>query len=43
VLDAAIGRGALRGRLYDGLWIDVGTPERLEEARRAAEAGGSER
>jgi MurNAc alpha-1-phosphate uridylyltransferase len=37
VLDAAIARGALRGQFYDGVWIDVGTPERLEEARRAAE------
>ena len=43
VLDAAIDRGALRGQFYDGLWIDVGTPERLEEARRAAESGGVER
>jgi N-acetyl-alpha-D-muramate 1-phosphate uridylyltransferase len=33
ILDAAIARGALRGMRYDGLWIDVGTPERLEEAR----------
>jgi N-acetyl-alpha-D-muramate 1-phosphate uridylyltransferase len=40
VLDAAIARGALRGQFYDGLWIDVGTPERLEEARRAAESEG---
>jgi len=39
VLDAAIERGELRGRFYDGIWIDVGTPERLEEARRAAESG----
>jgi N-acetyl-alpha-D-muramate 1-phosphate uridylyltransferase len=37
VLDAAIARGALRGQFYDGVWIDVGTPERLEEARRAAD------
>ena len=36
VLDAAIARGELRGQFYDGVWIDVGTPERLEEARRAA-------
>jgi MurNAc alpha-1-phosphate uridylyltransferase len=42
VLDAAIGRGALRGQFYDGVWVDVGTPERLEEARRAADAGGHE-
>jgi len=33
ILDAAVARGALRGLRYDGLWIDVGTPERLEAAR----------
>jgi MurNAc alpha-1-phosphate uridylyltransferase len=33
VLDAAIARGALRGMRYDGPWIDVGTPGRLERAR----------
>lgn len=33
VLDAAIARGELRGVLFEGLWIDVGTPERLEAAR----------
>jgi MurNAc alpha-1-phosphate uridylyltransferase len=36
VLDGAIARGELKGLFYDGVWIDVGTPERLEEARRAA-------
>jgi MurNAc alpha-1-phosphate uridylyltransferase len=36
VLDGAIARGELRGQFHDGVWIDVGTPERLEEARRAA-------
>ena len=36
VLDAAIARGVLRGVPFDGLWIDVGTPERLEAARAAA-------
>jgi MurNAc alpha-1-phosphate uridylyltransferase len=39
VLDAAIARRELRGRHYQGVWLDVGTPERLEEARRAAAAG----
>jgi N-acetyl-alpha-D-muramate 1-phosphate uridylyltransferase len=34
VLDGAIARRDLRGRRYDGSWLDVGTPERLEEARR---------
>ncbi len=33
ILDAAIARGTLRGLRYDGPWIDVGTPERLERAR----------
>lgn len=33
VLDAAIAGGELRGRYYDGFWLDVGTPERLEAAR----------
>jgi N-acetyl-alpha-D-muramate 1-phosphate uridylyltransferase len=42
VLDGAIGCGELRGQFYDGVWIDVGTPERLEEARLAAESGGRE-
>jgi MurNAc alpha-1-phosphate uridylyltransferase len=35
LLDLAIERRALRGRVFEGLWIDVGTPERLEEARLA--------
>ena len=43
VLDAAIGRGGLRGQFYDGVWIDVGTPQRLEEARCLADSGGGER
>jgi MurNAc alpha-1-phosphate uridylyltransferase len=43
VLDAAIARGALRGQFYDGVWIDVGTPERLDEARRAAAEGEGKR
>ena len=43
ILDAAIARGALRGVRHDGLWIDVGTPERLEEARAfvRGERGGA--
>ena len=40
-LDAAIARRALRGLKFSGLWLDVGTPERLERARAVAagEAG----
>jgi MurNAc alpha-1-phosphate uridylyltransferase len=38
ILDAAIERHALRGLRYDGLWLDVGTPARLEQARAALRA-----
>jgi MurNAc alpha-1-phosphate uridylyltransferase len=34
VLDAAIAKRALRARRFGGKWIDVGTPERLDEANR---------
>jgi MurNAc alpha-1-phosphate uridylyltransferase len=34
MLEAAIARGALYGVRHSGLWLDVGTPERLFEARR---------
>ena len=34
ILDAAIARRSLRGEIHAGLWNDVGTPERLREARR---------
>ena len=43
VLDLSVERGDLRGQFYDGLWIDVGTPERLEEARIAADSAARER
>ena len=33
VLDCAIARRRLHGVVHDGLWIDVGTPERLALAR----------
>ena len=36
LLDAAIARRELYGLLFEGLWIDVGTPERLEAARAVA-------
>lgn len=35
-LDAAIARRELRGYSFTGSWLDVGTPERLEEARSIA-------
>ena len=33
VLRPAVRRGALLGEVFEGLWRDVGTPERLEDAR----------
>jgi MurNAc alpha-1-phosphate uridylyltransferase len=36
ILDAAIARRELRGLKFSGTWLDVGTPERLEEARALA-------
>lgn len=35
-LDAAVARRELCGQSFAGLWLDVGTPERLEEARSIA-------
>lgn len=35
IFEAAIAARALRARIYSGLWIDVGTPERLADARSA--------
>ncbi|HTS55749.1 MAG TPA: nucleotidyltransferase family protein [Burkholderiales bacterium] len=35
VLRMAMGRGAVSGEHYAGLWFDVGTPARLEELNRA--------
>lgn len=35
-LDAAIARRELKGLRFSGLWLDVGTPERLAEARALA-------
>jgi N-acetyl-alpha-D-muramate 1-phosphate uridylyltransferase len=35
-LDAAVARRELRGLPYSGAWLDVGTPERLEQARAIA-------
>jgi N-acetyl-alpha-D-muramate 1-phosphate uridylyltransferase len=36
ILDTAIARGELYGVRYEGVWIDVGTPERLARAREQA-------
>jgi MurNAc alpha-1-phosphate uridylyltransferase len=36
LLDAAVARRELTAVVFSGLWLDVGTPERLENARRIA-------
>lgn len=36
-LDSAVSRRELRGVVHEGLWLDVGTPERLEAARAVAQ------
>ena len=38
VLRPAACRGALRGEVFEGLWRDVGTPERLADVRSLVEA-----
>jgi len=43
ILDGAIARGGLRGLKHEGLWIDVGTPERLAEARKRVSRRGEDR
>jgi len=39
LLQAAIERRAVSGERYDGVWLDVGTPERLHAADALARAG----
>jgi len=34
LLRAAMARGMVTGERYDGLWIDVGTPQRLAQLNR---------
>lgn len=43
LLRAAVARGEVAGLHYRGLWLDVGTPERLRRADAAAQAVGRER
>ena len=40
VLHPAVRRGALLGEVFEGLWRDVGTPERLADARALMEGRG---
>ncbi len=39
ILDAAIDKRMLAAELYEGPWIDVGTPARLEEACKSVATG----
>lgn len=39
VLHPAVRRGALLGEVYEGLWRDVGTPERLADVRALVGTG----
>jgi len=39
LLYAAIARGAVSGERHAGVWLDVGTPDRLHEAARLAGGG----
>ncbi|MDD2408257.1 MAG: nucleotidyltransferase family protein [Tepidiphilus sp.] len=43
LLRAAMRAGKVSGERHDGLWVDVGTPERLESLRRQLSAAGKER
>lgn len=40
ILESAIAQRRVEGVRYDGLWHDIGTPERLVEARRLVDALG---
>ena len=41
LLQEAMGRDLVSGEVYEGLWIDVGTPERLQEVNKlVARAAG---
>ena len=41
LLQEAAAQGRVTGEVWDGDWVDVGTPERLEEADRRAAGRGS--
>ena len=40
ILESAIAQRRVAGVYYDGLWLDIGTPERLAEARRRLDTHG---
>ena len=38
ILESAIAQRRVKGVCYEGLWLDIGTPERLTEARQRLDA-----
>ena len=40
LLRAAVDRGVISGQRYGGRWVDVGTPERLQQLDRLLQRGG---
>jgi len=42
VLSRAMASGAVRGELYSGTWIDIGTPERLQQLNDIESRGNAE-
>ena len=40
LLRAAAGGGAISGEIYNGLWMDIGTPERLHQLDEMLAGGG---
>ena len=39
LLRAAMAQGQVTGSYFQGKWLDIGTPERLEQLNRALRAG----
>ena len=42
LLKLAMGKNLVTGQVHDGVWIDVGTPQRLEEVNFLSSLGESE-
>ena len=42
LLKLAMGKNLVTGQVHDGVWIDVGTPQRLEEVNSLSSLGESE-
>ena len=42
LLKLAMGKNLVTGQVHDGVWIDVGTPQRLEQVNFLSSLGESE-